>query len=207
MSEKTPTWIVGCLAALMLAGCGTYQAVTLYEASTPAGAARFDPGDNCSAPDYLPLTVSNRDGATVRLSAYQIVDRVEVHSEVRIVGQSKFGFLQDVLTFHAGDNGVGTPAKMGEFALGSGSGQIVGKKVYSPDELSGPGVAGFQPYYPSDRYESADWDFDSVTLLPFPDSTSFSVQLPDAVVDGVRLSFPRVDFHRRKNGNHQFCLK
>ena len=107
------------------------------------------------------------------------------------------------------DDGTTESAKvtMNSFRFSTGGGRFSGRDFHPTEVFAGPPRDSFKPYYPQNLYERTQWDFSSETPLPALTPDRFAVQIPEATIDGERLSFPIVTFHRRELSYRVLCPK
>lgn len=196
-------------AVVALSGCGSYHSAVLYEPSTTAKVATFVPGDGCAGPRYRFGTISSTRKAMVFLDVTNGEDKPKLHASVVIEGTSRFHFFDDKVVISGVDRATGadTFVKMNKFRFSTGGGRFSEREFHSLDDFVGPPRASFKPYFPENAYERTQWSFSSQMVLPLFRPDRFSVQIPDAMIDGENLSFPLVTFQRREMSYRVLCLK
>lgn len=196
------------IAVVALSACGSYHTAVLYEPATTEEAATFIPGDGCAQPRYRFGTVSSSRNAMVFIDVTSQEDPPKLHLSVVIEGISRFNFDNDKLIISGADGTTGSAAvTMNSFRFSTGGGRFSEREFHPTDVLVGPPRASFRPYHPENAYEKTQWNFSSQMVLPASKPDRFSVQLPGAVIDGEKLSFPLVTFHRREKSYRILCLK
>lgn len=191
-----------------LGGCGTYKTKVLYEPSTERQVASFNSGDACVSPSYGFGTISDSPKALVFVKVRQANDRPELNLDVTITGNSRFQFVDshiDISELKSG--GKRTAINIEPFRFSTGGGRYVEKTLAPMDEFTGPPQDSFQPYYSSNKYAQEQWSFESRIGLPSNTNGAFQVQIPDAIVDGRHITFPRVSFQKREVRYRELCLK
>lgn len=195
------------VAIATLSACGNYRSIVLYEPSTTFKAAKFVPGDGCTAPSFRFGSVSNTSKAMVFLDVSNAADDPRLNLSVTTEGTSSFNFLKDELIISEAGHNTSTSVKMNSFKFATGGGYFSKREFGPSDAFVGPPRSSFRPYYPDSAYEKTQWSFSSQVALPISREDRFSVQIPSATIDGEMLSFPLVTFQRRELSYRVLCLK
>jgi len=173
-------------AAALLSACGTTKVVKLYEPFDGTHTVVLFAGDSCSEPSFgsffvgphLSLNVRDQNGAP------------ELTLKVLIQGASKFRFSVPYITITDEERSAVTLASLPEFRIYT-AGAL--RKLRGDGVLAAPEPSDFSPHYRETTKFESEWHFtsDAIRILP---SGSFSVQVPDAVVDGRIVHYQRMTY-------------
>jgi hypothetical protein len=174
------------LAALLLAGCGTYHKDVVYEATPPAPAGGT-------------ISPSKKAVVFAKLSKPRSRASLVLHFEVMIEGYSRFRLMDNEVTLRRTIDGklVENRVPLQPFELSSGTAKVAARMVPPDEEFAGPGSGHYKLYYATQPYASIQWMFSSETPLAIADAEELAVVLPRAVIDGEALDLPVVHFKRK----------